>query len=235
MSGALTPGALPGGGVPGPEPASPPGGMAVGFYGKLPARGDFVRAGLPRDFTDRWDDWLQSVIAGSRTLMGEAWLPAFLEAPVWRFALPPGMCGERAALGLMLPSVDKAGRYFPLTFAALPASGAALPALGIADAESGAAHTWLDRCEAAGRTALERDTSPQEIADAIGWPDLPDGVAECFDGVWWSDGSPRVKPAQMLLGSLPDVATYAAMLGMDAASGKTEQQVPGETTWDPSS
>jgi type VI secretion system protein ImpM len=209
--------------------------MVVGFYGKLPARGDFVRAGLPRDFTDRWDDWLQSVIAGSRALMGEAWLPAFLEAPVWRFALPPGMCGERAALGLMLPSVDKAGRYFPLTFAALPASGAALPALGIAGAASGAARAWLDRCEAAGRTALERDTSPQEIADAIGWPDLPDGVAQCFDGVWWSDGSPRVKPAQMLLGSLPDVATYAAMLGMDAASGKTEQQVPGETTWDPSS
>ncbi len=132
MSGSLTPVALPGGGVPGPEPASPPGGMAVGFYGKLPARGDFVRAGLPRDFTDRWDDWLQSVIAGSRALMGEAWLPAFLEAPVWRFALPPGMCGERAALGLMLPSVDKAGRYFPLTFAALPAAGtsaAGLPML----------------------------------------------------------------------------------------------------------
>jgi type VI secretion system protein ImpM len=235
VSGALTAGALPGGGVPGPAHASPPGGVVVGFYGKLPARGDFVRAGLPRDFTDRWDDWLQSVIAGSRALMGEAWLPAFLEAPVWRFALPPGMCGERAALGLMLPSVDKAGRYFPLTFAALPASGAALPALGIAGAASGAARAWLDRCEAAGRTALERDTSPQEIADAIGWPDLPDGVAECFDGVWWSDGSPRVKPAQMLLGSLPDVATYAAMLGMDAASGETEQQVPGETTWDPSS
>ena len=242
MSGSLTPAALPGGGVPGPEPASPPGGMAVGFCGKLPARGDFVRAGLPRDFTDRWDDWLQSVIAGSRALMGEAWLPAFLEAPVWRFVLPPGMCGERAALGLMLPSVDKAGRYFPLTFAALPAagaalpaSGAALPAAGIAGAASGAARAWLDRCEAAGRTALERDTSPQEIADAIGWPDLLDGVVECFDGVWWSDGSPRVKPAQMLLGSLPDVATYAAMLGMDAASGETEQQVPGETTWDPSS
>ena len=66
---------------------------STGFYGKLPARGDFVRAGLPRDFTDPWDDWLQSVMAGSRSLMGEAWLPAFLEAPVWRFALPPGMCG----------------------------------------------------------------------------------------------------------------------------------------------
>ena len=65
-----------------------PGDVTAGFYGKLPARGDFVRAGLPRDFTDPWDDWLQSVIAGSRSLMGDAWLPAFLEAPVWRFTLP---------------------------------------------------------------------------------------------------------------------------------------------------
>jgi len=233
VSGSLTPEALPGGGVAGAAPASPPGGVAVGFYGKLPARGDFVRAGLPRDFTDRWDDWLQSVIAGSRVLMGEAWLPAFLEAPVWRFVLPPGMCGERAALGLMLPSVDKAGRYFPLTFAALPTAGAALPAAGIASAASGPARAWLDRCEATGRTALERDTPPQEIADALGWPDLPDGDAECFDGVWWSVGSLRVKPAQMFLASLPDVATYAAMLGMDAASGETEQLASGETTWDP--
>ena len=31
-----------------------------GFYGKLPARGDFVRAALPRDFTDRWDAWLSA-------------------------------------------------------------------------------------------------------------------------------------------------------------------------------
>ena len=65
-------------------------------------------------------------MAGSRRQMGEDWLPAFLEAPVWRFVLPSGLCGERAALGLMLPSVDRAGRYFPLTFAALfPAPTAA--------------------------------------------------------------------------------------------------------------
>ena len=107
-----------------------PGAVIVGFYGKLPSRGDFVRSGLPRDFTDRWDDWLQSVMAGSRSLMGDAWLPAFLEAPVWRFALPRGLCGERAALGVMLPSVDKAGRYFPLTFAALPPDDDALGVRG---------------------------------------------------------------------------------------------------------
>ena len=132
--------------------------LSVGFYGKLPARGDFVRVGLPRDFTDPWDDWLQSVLAGSRALMGEAWLPAFLEAPVWRFALPPGMCGAQAVLGLMLPSVDRAGRYFPLTFAALQRSGI----------EPASGEAWLDACEAAGRDALEQDTPPQEIADMLG-------------------------------------------------------------------
>ncbi len=210
------------------SPASPPPATAVGFYGKLPARGDFVRVGLPRDFTDRWDGWLQSVIAGSRSLMGDAWLPAFLEAPVWRFALPPGMCGETAALGLMLPSVDKAGRYFPLTFAALRADGFAAAALRRANA-------WLDHCEAAGRAALERDTSPQEITDSLGWPDLPNDIAELFDAVWWSDGSPRVRPGQLVLGGLPDAATYAAMLGADAAVAAADamrQEGPGETTWE---
>ena len=47
--------------------------------------------------------------------MGDVWLEAFLEAPVWRFVLPPGLCGARAAIGLIMPSVDKVGRYFPLT------------------------------------------------------------------------------------------------------------------------
>ncbi len=221
MSGSLTRGSL---------PSAAPDGVAVGFYGKLPARGDFVRAGLPRDFTDRWDDWLQSVIASSRALMGESWLPAFLEAPVWRFSLPPGQCGERAALGLMLPSVDKAGRYFPLTFVALLATG-------VPGANSGPASAWLDQCEAAGRAALEHDTPPQDIADALGAPVFSGEADQSTGGVWWTDGSPRVQSAYLTLHRLPDVATYAAMLGADvtttgAASDVMEQQVPGETTWE---
>lgn len=186
--------------------------FVAGFYGKLPARGDFVRVGLPRDFTDRWDAWLQSVLAGSRALMGDAWLPAFLEAPVWRFVLPAGMCGERAVLGLMLPSVDRAGRYFPLTFAAL----------GEGVAETAEAGAWLDRCEAIGRCALERDTPPQEISDKLAAPDLPNSGDGIADALWWSEGSPRVKPVRMTLARLPDAATYAAML-------QTEPDAPGRT------
>jgi type VI secretion system protein ImpM len=191
-------------------------GVVAGFYGKLPARGDFVRAGLPRDFIDPWDAWLQSVIAGSRALAGDSWLPAYLESPIWRFTLPPGMCGDLAVLGLMLPSVDKAGRDFPLSFAALHP-------LGIAG-ESGDA--WLDVCETAGREALEQDTEPQEIAGMLGAPAPSDVTIAMPDAVWWSDGSDRVPPARMTLRSLPAVATYAAMLGADAR---------GDSTWEPTS
>jgi type VI secretion system protein ImpM len=177
--------------------------VMVGFYGKLPARGDFVRAGLSRDFTDRWDAWMQFVLAGSRAFMGEAWLPAFLEAPVWRFTLPAGMCGDRAALGLMLPSVDSAGRYFPLTFAALHDAAAATTG----------ANVWLDRCEAIGRAALEQDTPPQEVSDMLGLPVLTGDGERSVDAVWWTDGSSRVKPICMSFSSMPDAATYATMLG----------------------
>ncbi len=189
-------------------------GAVVGFYGKLPARGDFVRFGLLRDFTDPWDDWLQSVLAGSRELMGEAWLPAFLEAPVWRFALPPGMCGTRAALGLMLPSVDRAGRYFPLTFAALQAAAILRES----------ADAWLDACEVAGRAAVEQDASPETIAGMLPLPDLLEDT-ESIRGEWWSDGSVRVNASRMTLGCLPSPETYAEMLGAhtDAGVGTAEE------------
>ena len=39
-----------------------PGVALSGFWGKLPARGDFVRAGLPRSFVEPWDAWLQSAL-----------------------------------------------------------------------------------------------------------------------------------------------------------------------------
>jgi type VI secretion system protein ImpM len=194
------------------------GAVAAGFYGKLPARGDFVRVGLPRDFVDPWDQWQQSVIAASRELIGaDAWLELYLESPVWRFVLPPHMCGELAVLGVMLPSVDKAGRYFPLTFAALHPRGIA----------AAAGEPWLDRCEAAGRAALEQDTPPQEIAAMIGTPDLPGEAAGTLDAIWWSEGSERVPPNRMTMRGLPDPATYAAMLG--AENQRTEA---GEDTWE---
>ena len=190
-------------------------GVVAGFYGKLPARGDFVRAGLPRDFTDPWDEWLQSVIAGSQSIMGEAWLPAYLEAPIWRFSLPPGLCGTQGVLGLMLPSVDKANRYYPLTFAALHPNGI--------DPVEG--EEWLARSEAAGLAALEQDAQPQEITAMIDPPDLA-GKSECDrESIWWSEGPASNAPVRITLLCLPNAATYATMLGDNA-------DARGESRWE---
>src|SRR3954453_18054210 len=58
--------------------------LQVGFFGKLPVRGDFVRAGLPHAFVAPWDAWLQRVLPAALTALADDWL----NAPVWRFRLP---------------------------------------------------------------------------------------------------------------------------------------------------
>jgi|HubBroStandDraft_1064217.scaffolds.fasta_scaffold90653_2 type VI secretion system protein ImpM len=185
----------------------------AGLFGKLPSRGDFVQLGLPGSFVRPWDAWLQQAMAGSRERMGDAWLPAYLESPVWRFVLPGGMCGAGAVLGLLMPSVDRVGRYFPLTLAAVFPPGAGVPADDVAG-------RWLEVCEDAGRAALDDDVPPGEVARQVagqvpGHVPLGAGAAaEDFrSGVWWTDGGPRVAATRLVLATMPDAAQFAVMLG----------------------
>ena len=90
---------------------------AAGFFGKVPSHGDFVARRLPAAFTGPWDAWLQAGLADSRARLGAAWLPTYLNSPIWRFALAAGVCGAQAWGGVMMPSVDRVGRYFPFTIA----------------------------------------------------------------------------------------------------------------------
>ena len=83
----------------------------------MPCLADFASRRLPSDFIEKWDAWLQRSIAASRERLGERWLDVYLTSPMWRFVLGPGVCGDGAWAGLLVPSVDKVGRYFPLTFA----------------------------------------------------------------------------------------------------------------------
>jgi type VI secretion system protein ImpM len=92
--------------------------VEVGFYGKLPSHGDFLRRRVSNAFVDGWDAWLQAGMAASRSVLGDRWLDVFLTSPAWRFACAPGPCGAAAVLGLMAPSVDRVGRYFPFTLVA---------------------------------------------------------------------------------------------------------------------
>lgn len=78
----------------------------AGFFGKLPATGDFVWRGLPDGFRKAWDAWLTRHIA---PLQRDR---RVFPASGLRFRLPSG--GHLAA-GVILPSADSAGRRFPLS------------------------------------------------------------------------------------------------------------------------
>ena len=67
--------------------------MEVGFYGKLPSHGDFLRRRASDAFVDAWDGWLRECLAASRSALGDRWLDVYLTSPAWRFVCGPGACG----------------------------------------------------------------------------------------------------------------------------------------------
>lgn len=94
-----------------------------GWYGKLPSTGDFASRRLPHELIEPWDTWLAEELAGLKA-QSDNWLSAYLDSPTWRFVVPArwvhaGQAGLLA--GVLMPSVDSVGRYFPLSImAALP-------------------------------------------------------------------------------------------------------------------
>jgi type VI secretion system protein ImpM len=180
----------------------------LGFSGKLPARGDFVARGLPRGFTEAWDAWLSEVMPGSRAILGEGWMDAWLEAPIWHFALPGGFCGPDAVAGVMLPSVDRAGRHWPLTLAAV------LPGLPGAPRPDPA---WMTALEEAGLEAVTSDATPERIEERLAAAPL--AVEPGGGAAFWTEGAPRVAPRRFSAGALPGPAAFAAMLDDAAAEG----------------
>lgn len=89
----------------------------AGWYGKIPALGDFASRRLSQEFVKAWDDWLQGALAASRSALGKRWQDFYLNSPIWRFALLPGVCDNNCWTGIIMPSVDRVGRHFPLTIA----------------------------------------------------------------------------------------------------------------------
>jgi len=121
-----------------------------GFYGKLPSHGDFLQRGVSDEFVNHWDAWLQEGMARSRSELGEAaWLEVFLTSPLWRFALASGVVGGPVWAGILLPSVDRVGRYFPLTIVAELPPGVLPFELAVAG------NGWFDWAETLARRTLE--------------------------------------------------------------------------------
>jgi len=87
----------------------------VGWYGKLPASGDFVHRRLPRELIAWWDRWLQHGLAALRAALDESEAQrAYAAAPIWNFAIPAGLGAGVVQLGCIGASRDRVGRRYPL-------------------------------------------------------------------------------------------------------------------------
>lgn len=98
----------------------PPPPTVVGFYGKLPSAGDFLRLNASGSEVQLLDRWLSEAIATAERT-GDDWQEVYSRAATLSFMLhdESGKSG-RCVLGSMVPSRDQIGRRFPMVvFSAL--------------------------------------------------------------------------------------------------------------------
>ena len=123
---------------------------AVGWHGKLPSVSDFAARRLDPAFIELWDAALSASLAALRDGAGERWTDVYLASPTWRFVAGPGFLpppfDATGWTGLVMPSVDRVGRYYPLTLA--------LP-LDLDTASTPAVWHWLGELEDAAYAARQ--------------------------------------------------------------------------------
>ncbi len=211
-----------------------------GWYGKLPSLGDFAGRRLPAEFIRTWDAWLQEVFQSSRATLGKGWLDCYLTAPIWRFVLLPGLVSPTCWAGVLMPSVDRVGRHFPLTVAmALPSPAAA--ACAVFDGTG-----WFADLEEAALGALDPTRGPDDLDRALAHSALPppqtvdlDGAVgairrlpstEAFEvlarahalgawairagwrGLWWTRGRVDADPLMLACAGLPTAEEFVWLL-----------------------
>lgn len=193
---------------------------AIGWYGKLPSAGDFLKRRFPEALWQQWTHWFQVGLLNWQK--NEEQRPEgdrqFDAAPVWNFVVPPMLGSQLVQMGCLLPARDNVGRQYPvcalITFS--PQSWTQ-PQLALAG-------EWYQQV---GRTLLHavrnRFTAEQldqalllipapalpvsetrsDILDVIGYADQPSTLSwrqasDCFDpqhytSFWWTnqtDGYP---------------------------------------------
>ncbi|WP_299594479.1 type VI secretion system-associated protein TagF [uncultured Microbulbifer sp.] len=210
-----------------------------GIFGKLPAHGDFVQRNLPGSFITPWDEWLQRAVHGVREVIGEQWLDYYLTSPIWRFAFSAGVIDAHAWSGILVPSVDSVGRYFPVTLAASRPSTESPFSLMRDD-------TWYQALSDLAIEALQHSLQVDQVLarfpelssrpPAVTCEPQTDDVitlsggstpADCYPmlldkllekdmrsfSLWWCSGSQHLAPTTKVTAGLPDASVYSSMLG----------------------
>jgi len=135
--------------------------MKPGLYGKLPAYGDFIFRNLNSTFINPWDEWLQHFISGSQEQIGEGWLNIYLTSPIWRFVFSPGVIDDKVWAGLMMPSVDRVGRYFPVSLV-MPFSANVCPVNFLMNQRD-----WFNEVETHCLSALDGAIDADELVEIL--------------------------------------------------------------------
>ena len=186
----------------------------AGWYGKIPALGDFASRRLSEEFIKTWDPWLQRALVESRSALRERWQNFYLNSPIWRFVLLPGVCGNSCWTGIMMPSVDKVGRHFPLTIAlALEPQPEIITTVF-------ASQSWFASIEQIALSSLNMDFSVDDLEKGLTTTpfsnhcplDHPERNAARELAAWWSS-RPGTVP---LAFNLPDPEALTGVLGTGA-------------------
>lgn len=143
-----------------------------GAFGKMPAVGDFFRVNTPPGFVSVWDNWVQSAMLTAQDRLGAGWDAAYMSAPIWRFSLSPGLAGTRKVLGVLMPSIDRVGRRFPLTLMIAPDTETS------ADLDHFAGEAFFGALETLALDALEDEMTRDGLGHRLAeLPAPPDGDA----------------------------------------------------------
>ncbi len=166
----------------------------------------------------------------SKEQLQDAWLDAYLTGPVWRFVLDAGVCGDSCYAGILVPSVDRVGRYFPLTVVA-PVRAGHCPLdvdafdEGVANlreplaAESASESASLMRTlgdsafplnDVRWHVPLDSAQSLQRAVNVLAYKEMSRGLKPLT--LWWTEGSQALGASWLALRGLPEASAFTAML-----------------------
>ncbi len=186
---------------------------APGWHGKLPSLGDFASRRLEPAVVARWDQWLAEGLDGLRHEAPQTWLDDYLAAPSWRFLLLPGVLDARCWAGVLMPSVDRVGRYYPFSI---------LQRLDRPPVQVEPLLRWLHELDDIAADALHEDWDAERLDAALS-PLMPPGQPEV-------PGLPPLPPAEGVEIRLAGTADLMERLALAGAAAWL-QAAHGQAIW----
>ena len=185
----------------------------IACYGKLPLCGDFVTLGDVDGAFPVLREWLHASFGAALRRLPEGWDTAYRVAPMWRFVAGPGVFSVRAVCGVLCPSVDRAGRWFPVVvigdepdckgwYAAVESL-----LLAVFSGQVGDIAGFVQGLERI--SAGERAEGAGEACPAVAMM----GVLPGRTSVWWVPGHRGAGASNLIRQSLPCGADLVVMFG----------------------